>query len=418
MLTAKLLTIVIVCQSTTMRTFCDGRFVLKRKLGAGSFGEVYEAEDTEQHQRVAVKLESMDAKIPQLVHESHVYTALQDCIGIAPLFWSGSEESFNGMAISLLGKSLADLAADHHLSLKTMLMLIPQMLSCVEQLHRRDLIHRDIKPENFAMGRGASASQVFIIDFGLAKRFRSRRTREHIQFADGRKLVGTARYASVAAMRGCEQSRRDDMEALGFVWLFLLRGWLPWMGLARHNGPHKFQKVLAVKEATSFEDLCSGLPDEFVKYFRAVRQLGFQDEPEYAAYRKMFRKLFISLGYIADFAYEWKGESQSKARAHSSARVKKPAGTNPPMKLIVPDAIEPSKRRKIPHERQFNVKKIGMNDSQWKPELNESHDNIQLRNARNFGRSPPTIRQSAEPAVEMPQWMKQILVSQAAPRKF
>jgi casein kinase 1 len=254
------------------------------------------------------------------------------------------------MAISLLGKSPADFTwerPDSCLLLETVMTLIPQILTCVEQLHRRNLVRRDIKPENFAMGRSARASQIFIIDFGLSKPFCSRKMRAHIPFITGKDLTGTARYASVAALRGCEQSHRNDMEALEFVWLFLLSGSLPWMGLAGSSGQHKHNKVLAVKAATSFEDVCTGFPDEFVRYFHAVRQLNFADEPEYLTHKRMVRELFISLRYVADFAYDWRAvsapaPSKVKVTQHSSGRVKKPApptGAHPPRKLIITDNL-------------------------------------------------------------------------------
>jgi serine/threonine protein kinase len=448
-----------------MRPFGAGRFILKKKLGAGSFGEIYQAEDTKRRQRVAIKLEAVEARFPQLAHESRLYSVLQDCVGVPRLFWYGTEGGQNGMAISLLDKSLDDLTAqqpDHRLSLKTVLMLVPQMLTCVEQLHRRDLIHRDIKPENFAMGTGADANRVFIIDFGLAKRFRSRKTGEHIPYIEGKDLTGTARYASVAALRGSEQSRRDDMEALGFVWLFLLRGSLPWMGLGRGTGRHKYDRILKVKAATSFEDLCAGFPDEFARYLRAVRELRFQDEPDYAAYRKMFRKLFLGLGYVSDGKYDWCAtarpvRSKAKTIGHSSARVKKPsppAGAAPARQLVATDRLpaavdssnEPARNvardRKTPRVIKLEPPQKDAHDSTsprlWKVTLarngaddSDSDDTVQTSGwlprmltvgdgIMGIGRRWAAAhgKHMTSPPEPMPDWMRQTLASRAAPRKF
>jgi serine/threonine protein kinase len=209
-----------------MRSVGGGRFRFRRKIGAGSFGEIYEAKDTQTGDLVAVKVESSSSKCGTLDLEQQCYTTLQYGVGIPRLIWSLIDRDLKVIVISRLGRSLEDLAAQsgHRLSLKTVLMLADQMLSCIQFVHEKNILHRDIKPDNFLMGEGASSNQVFLIDFGLAKRYRDERTHEHIRFLDGKSLTGTARYASLATMKGHEQSRRDDMESLGYVSLYLLRG--------------------------------------------------------------------------------------------------------------------------------------------------------------------------------------------------
>jgi serine/threonine protein kinase len=290
-----------------MRTLNRGRFVLTRPLGSGGFGEIYECEDTRTHQLVAVKFESCHAKCPRLIYESKLYTLLQDCIGVPRLLWFGIECGQNAMAMSLLGKSLHVLVSEHtYLSLKTVLMLVPQMLCCVEQMHRRGILHRDIKPGNFLMGLGHTSNQVFIVDFGLSKRFRDKRTGEHIPYREGIDLVGTPQFASLAALAGCEQGRRDDLEALGLVWLFLLKGEL-------------------MNRSTPIELLCAGLPSEFAEYLHSTRALHFREEPDYAGYRALFTRCFLTLGYVFDYEYDWVADRRalvtiSTPRGITSAR--------------------------------------------------------------------------------------------------
>jgi hypothetical protein len=158
------------------------------------------------------------------------------------------------------------------------------------------------------MGLRSHSGQVFIIDFGLAKRYRDPETHVHIPYTDGKSLTGTARYASVAALAGIEPSRRDDMESLGYVWVYLLRGSLPWIGGARVDRRDKFQKILEAKRQTNAEDLCAGLPDEFAAYFHRIRRLRFADEPAYAEYRAMFRGLLIGQGFTYDGIFDWTQE--------------------------------------------------------------------------------------------------------------
>jgi casein kinase 1 len=206
-----------------------------------------------------------------------------------------------------LGKSLEDHLNEgrNKFTLKTVLMLCDQMISCVEFMHNKNYIHRDIKPDNFVMGRGSTANKVFMIDFGLSKRYRDQFSHQHIPWIDGKSLTGTARYASVNALKGNEQSRRDDMEALGYVWIYLLKGSLPWMGLKGNDQKHKYAKICEVKAKTKIEDLCKGFPNEFVQYFKEIKKLHFTDTPNYSYYRQMFRDLFIRLGYVYDEVYDW-----------------------------------------------------------------------------------------------------------------
>jgi serine/threonine protein kinase len=184
-------------------------------------------------------------------------------------------------------------------------MLADQMLSCVEYIHNKNFIHRDIKPDNFIMGLGEDGNQVFIIDFGLAKKYRDPHTHLHIPYVEGKSLTGTARYASVAALRGIEQSRRDDLESLGFVWLYLLRGSLPWMGLTGRDQKQKHERICEVKARIPFEELCHGFPAEFVRYFHLVRNLKFTEKPNYSDLRTLFRNLFVREAYVYDYRYDW-----------------------------------------------------------------------------------------------------------------
>ena len=296
------------------------RYRLKKRIGSGSFGEIYCAENIKTHRLAAVKLESTRAEIPQLSYESRIYTNLAGGTGIPRLHWYGTEGFQNIMVIDLLGKSLEDLLDQcrRKLSLKTVLMVADQMLSCVEFIHNKNYIHRDIKPDNFVMGLAKNSTQVFVIDFGLAKRYRDKVTHEHIKFITGKSLTGTARYASVGALSGCEQSRRDDLESLGYVWVYLLRGNLPWMGINIRNQKEKYARICEVKKKTSFEQLCEGLPEEFVTYFHEIRKLGFTETPKYSEYRQMFRDLFLRKGFVYDMVYDWtvskKTEDSSPAK--------------------------------------------------------------------------------------------------------
>ncbi|EAY16270.1 CK1 family protein kinase [Trichomonas vaginalis G3] len=294
-----------------------GRFSLGEKIGAGGFGQIYEAEDTRQHIKVALKIEPNDVKNSPLEIESKMYGVFTNNNYVPKMYFYGSDSDKNLLAIDLLDKSLEKHLADckRKMSLKTVLMLIDQMITCVQYIHSCDFIHRDIKPENFMTGCGEFSKRIYIIDFGLCKRYRNQYNHQHIPYTEGNSLTGTPRYASINALAGGKQSRRDDMESLGYVWIYLLKGELPWMDEKSEDVNVKFAKVLKKKQSTKIEDLCKGLPIEFTRYFEMIKSLQFHQEPEYDQYRQMFRTLFDSEGFERDYIYDWSNVESEQAEA-------------------------------------------------------------------------------------------------------
>ena len=179
------------------------------------------------------------------------------------------------------------------------------MLSRIEYCHSKNFIHRDIKPDNFLMGLGKKANQVNIIDFGLAKRYRDPKTHQHIPYRENKNLTGTPRYASINTHLGIEQSRRDDLEALGYILVYFCRGSLPWQGIRALNKKQKYDKISEKKMSTPFEILCKGFPQEFPMYLNYVRGLRFDDKPDYGYLRRLFRDLFVREGFQYDYVFDW-----------------------------------------------------------------------------------------------------------------
>lgn len=284
-----------------------GKFKLGRKIGSGSFGELYLGVNVQSGEEVAVKLESVKTKHPQLHYESKLYMLLQGGTGIPHLRWFGVEGDYNVMVIDLLGPSLEDLFnyCNRKFTLKTVLMLADQLINRVEYMHSRGFLHRDIKPDNFLMGLGRKANQVYIIDYGLAKKYRDLQTHKHIPYRENKNLTGTARYASVNTHLGVEQSRRDDLESLGYVLMYFLRGSLPWQGLKAGTKKQKYDKISEKKMLTPIEVLCKSYPLEFTSYFHYCRSLRFEDKPDYSYLKRLFRDLFIREGYQFDYVFDW-----------------------------------------------------------------------------------------------------------------
>jgi casein kinase I family protein HRR25 len=154
-----------------------------------------------------------------------------------------------------------------------------------------------------------------VIDFGLAKRYRDPRTHSHIPYRENKNLTGTARYASINTHLGVEQSRRDDMESLGYVMLYFCRGSLPWQGLKAATKKQKYDRIMEKKMTTPTEVLCRGFPNEFAVYLNYSRSLGFDDKPDYTYLREIFRDLFIRESLQYDYVFDWTAYKYQKNAA-------------------------------------------------------------------------------------------------------
>ncbi|KAI8638907.1 kinase-like domain-containing protein [Parasitella parasitica] len=295
--------------TSTTSSIVGVHYQVGKKLGEGSFGVIYEGLNLSNNQLVAIKFEPRKTDVPQLRDEFRNYEKLKDTTGVPKAYYFGHEGLHNVMVIDLLGPSLEDLfdICNRKLSIKTVAMVAKQMITRVQSVHKCGLIYRDIKPDNFLIGRPGTkyANMVFMVDYGMAKSYRDPKTKKHIPYRERRSLSGTARYMSINTHLGREQSRRDDLEALGHVFMYFLRGSLPWQGLKAATNKQKYEKIGDKKQSTAVKDLCDGFPDEFGIYLQYVRKLGFEETPDYDFLRGLFDKILEHEDEQDDEVYDW-----------------------------------------------------------------------------------------------------------------
>ena len=184
-----------------------------------------------------------------------------------------------------------------------------QMIEILEYIHNKHYIHRDIKPDNFVIGRKEKKKYIYILDFGLSKKYRSSKTLAHYKMVKKNNLTGTARYASINALNGFTQSRRDDLEAVGYVLMYFLRGKLPWQGIPVQNKEMRYKKIMEKKMSTSPEELCEGFPNQFTEYIKYTRNLKYEENPDYDYLKNLFVSMSNSDGFEVDCYYDWDKET-------------------------------------------------------------------------------------------------------------
>ncbi|KAL7668441.1 hypothetical protein ACOME3_000345 [Neoechinorhynchus agilis] len=195
-------------------------------------------------------------------------------------------------------------------TLQTVCMIAVQCLERLKFVHEKSLVHRDLKPQNLVIGRKSHLKRkIYLIDFGLACYYRSTKTGKYFDYRDRGPALGTLRFMSRKAHRGATQSPRDDLESLGYLLVYFLKGKLPWMNVIAETVKQRFNIVEDLKINTSVKDLCTNLPDEFGKYLEYARKLGYYEDPDYDYMRSLFKNLMKRSGFKNDCGFDWEDEN-------------------------------------------------------------------------------------------------------------
>ena len=297
-------------EKLVMEDLIAENFVLLTKIGHGGFGDIILSYSLNENIEVILKKEKKvkNQRSSPLHNELKTYQTLLDISntmditgnkiipqleiqGLPKFYGFGEKSDYYYLVQEFLGPNLTQLlnyCGKKKFTLGTICLIAMQILNRIEYIHKRHYLHRDIKPENFLIGNEENTNNIYLIDFGLAKRFKDNKTNQHIPYREGRPFIGTARYASVNAHLGLEQSRRDDLMSIGYILIYLLKGILPWQGI---RGKDKLNKLVEKKIQIPNDVLCSGLPNEFLHYLNYCKNLKFEERPDYEFLKGLFGKL-------------------------------------------------------------------------------------------------------------------------------
>ena len=289
--------------------------IVNRQLGKGGFGQIYLGRNIKENTPIAIKVEDSSNR-SHLHLEYEILKDIQGGIGIPRIFKYRQGQKHNYLIMELLGKSIEKLFSDNEkcFTYKTIFQIGYQMIERIQYVHYKGYIHRDIKPGNFVIGRGEKNKIIYIIDFGLSKKYIDLETNKHIPYKEGKGLTGTARYVSLFTHYGIEQARRDDIESIAYNLIYFAKGKLPWQGVKTKNKKEKHKKIMESKLENTPGILCMGLPDEFEKLLKYSRKLEFEEEPDYKGIKLMFKNYIMNNGDTMNMEFEWNQNKSEESK--------------------------------------------------------------------------------------------------------
>ena len=298
-----------------------GKYSIKYLIAKGSFGEVYFGTNKINGKNYALKIEETNRADLVLKEECLTLINLKGP-GIPSVISFGIRDKYSILVENLLGKSIKDIWIDKNkkFDLRDTCIFAIQALSRLEYIHSKDYIHRDIKPANFLIGN-PDTSQLYLIDFGNARKYRSSRTGKHVKVLKNRGIFGSLVFLSLNSLKGMEQTRRDDLESLGLVIINLYIGSLPWNKTKYKNLKEKLRKIIEMREKLSIEDICKGMPQEMNNYMNYLKNLNYEEHPDYEYLRNLFANLLKKIG-VKEHLFSWsdKNISQNKSSSKRKSR--------------------------------------------------------------------------------------------------
>ena len=295
-----------------------GKYKVGKNIGKGSFGSVFKGKNIVTNEMVAIKVE--DGKTGSKILESEAYFLFYlKNFGIPEIKSFGTFKKYKILVQTLLGNNFQAIFVDRpnkekKFNCEDACLAFIQLLDRLEFIHSKYVIHRDLKPENIMLDL-ESKKTVYLIDFGMSKKYRSGKTKKHIKFSIPSRLTGTARYCSINALRGTEQSRRDDLESAGYVMIYLAQGgYLPWIGFRNSDKLERYRLIYRMKKKITTEELCKRLPKAFCEYIKYTKKLNFEEDPNYNYMRGLFLDYLNTKKNMTDLKFSWVSKKTKKKK--------------------------------------------------------------------------------------------------------
>lgn len=265
------------------------RYSLEDLLGSGGFGNVYKAVSVADQKEFALKVDKK--RKGNVKQEAEVLLELQGGEGIPQVFEVGETEVYTYMVMTLLGVSLSKYQKQQggSIPVPSLVDLLDQALTRLQYIHSMGVVHRDLKPQQFLFG---PSDQIFLVDFGLARKFQQ--SGKHIPFQSNCSRAGNSTYASLNNHSGIHQTRRDDLESLGYMSISLIKGRLPWQQSSKLPSNIKWDRVFSIKSSLPLHELCSNCPKGFMEIIKYARSLDFNAEPDYDYVRRLIHSASAS----------------------------------------------------------------------------------------------------------------------------
>ncbi|CAD8047005.1 unnamed protein product [Paramecium sonneborni] len=358
----------------------NNQFVIKKRISSGSFGVVYQGFDLRSTENVAIKVEKQEIDdLFSLDREIQILRNLQGVAQIPKLLWAGKDQGNNVMVIQLLGRDLTHyLRQRKRFSLGCVLGIADQMLTILEVIHNKGIIHRDLKPENILTGKEREQNLIYLVDYGIAKQFKDKDDKI-IPYRENKPFLGTSRYASIAAHKGYELSRKDDLESLGYMLIFLLKGSLPWQNISYKNEDEKVKQVGLMKMRITAQELCQDLPIEFMRYIDIVKKMNYHSKPDYRYFQSLFRR--VSNQQQVEYRFDWYDEFNYEKKSGSTSPKKQQSIKILDQSYLIQQIYSPNKKK---CSEEFDDTGPSKRESNGRPSIinNNTNNNLLLCDSR------------------------------------
>ena len=298
-----------------------GKYQITKTIDKRNNLQVYEGKNISSGELLLIRFEQKSDKKKKGILETELHFLNQlKSPGFPEIKKIGYFENNIVSIQALLGQSLSQLFNKYYgnFKIKDITMIAIQILERIKFIHSQNILYCDINPNNFSIGIGRFQNIIYMTNFNYAKKYTKKDNLEHIKFNKSNNSIGNYIFSSINALRGVELSRRDDLESLGYMLIYFLKGELPWENIKCSDKTEKKRKIYQIKKNYDLSKLCDEIPEEFKLYLNYVKSLKISEEPDYNYCFSLFYGIFKKMNIINDGIFSWfqekKKESQNKIK--------------------------------------------------------------------------------------------------------